>query len=575
MEAMKNSSCGNFVAPITGCCVRMCEIICHAFFFPTPPFFFWWGGIPRKSSHFLFSRSSAQKGGNKILMSVSYADDDLPEHIHDVMKGLLESDMMPTREPPTQQSAMQFQVSSQEAPTASQTFSAGAQKPELSAHALSFTPSSVPAYAMSPNGTLFIATTSPSVGLAPVSLPRAAVGARRGRGGKRGYNNAARTDYVQYPVPTFQPTSQLTFIAPVVPMTQTQPHLPAYDPLLGTAQQPSLAATAKKLNHDAKPFIPGGTIGADAPKPPPSFAETMTLMGVGQPYLDSMYTAPARTMQDPSLDDTATQGTPPMTVNALAIGSPEDFFKTGMSSGEASAPREAGDFDGKRDAARAKKSFSGADPQSFTETATPSVFAQLGLQGPRANMPPHEQSQWVWIPFNGERLQVPAPMTPDGGHPMFHGQHIHESIVHPPRFPDINLSLYYYECPLCPPDVYCGKLQRVPDLKLGGVCGDVPATAVAHLVCTITGLRIVAVDMFGNNFGRCNLWLEKPEDARELTRRIDRRMWMAPLVHGYAVVANDDDAREYLYWYLEGLRKYGPTKVRFPRHLVTAEKWEC
>jgi len=143
--------------------------------------------------------------------------------------------------------------------------------------------------------------------------------------------------------------------------------------------------------------------------------------------------------------------------------------------------------------------------------------------------------------------------------------------------PTVTLHLFYYYCLECQlaSALRIGKDKTRPaDMKLGGVCGDVPAECVAHIIYAVTGVRVQAIDLFGKNLGRCNLWLGNPSIVPTLIERIDRRLWMAPLCHRYCVVANDDRSREYLLWYLEMLRVHGPTKkVPFPRHLVTAERW--
>ena len=175
-----------------------------------------------------------------------------------------------------------------------------------------------------------------------------------------------------------------------------------------------------------------------------------------------------------------------------------------------------------------------------------------------------------------QRLLVQEPLVPDAGFPKTE-DHVHSSLHTPAKFPHVQLHLVYYMCPQSShlhADTIEGKLpSRSPDLKLGGICGDVSAWSIAHIIHVITQVKVIAIDMFNRSYGRCNLWLEDPEVAPALIQRIDRRMWMAPLSHGYAVVCTDDPSREFLFAYLENLRKNGPRKVFFPRHLVTADRW--
>lgn len=215
------------------------------------------------------------------------------------------------------------------------------------------------------------------------------------------------------------------------------------------------------------------------------------------------------------------------------------------------------------------------DTRAVSNTSNP--FSLQSLQGVRRteNAVPLQQVVWQRVFFRDSETWVPTPFIPEKDADVFlYNGVAHYSVVRPATHPKTTLHLYNYRCFTCPVNVYPGKInERAADVKLGGICGDVPALCIAHIIEMITGVKIQAVDMFGNNLGRCNLWLSDPRQVGELTAKFDRRMWMSPVYHGYAVVATNDDGREYLLWYLEGLRTYGPKSVRFPRHLVTCEKW--
>ena len=197
------------------------------------------------------------------------------------------------------------------------------------------------------------------------------------------------------------------------------------------------------------------------------------------------------------------------------------------------------------------------------------------LQGVKANMPTVPVTAWYPVHFLGTEVFLPAPFLPEGG-----GQHLSER--ERPHFvtsrqsthPNVKLLLVYYQCFRCVPNVFPGRLEnRPPDLKLGGICGDVPALCIAHLIKIVTNVDLLAIDMFGHTVGRCNLWVKDQNDAKTLLKMLDKSIWMSPIPYGYAVVAPDEAAKEYLLWYLEGLRNNGPKSTRFPRHLMTCERW--
>ena len=191
-----------------------------------------------------------------------------------------------------------------------------------------------------------------------------------------------------------------------------------------------------------------------------------------------------------------------------------------------------------------------------------SAISQIGLQGPRAGdafirIPP---PRWRMMRHEDSEYFVPEPLRPNvepDEHSIGPCGRPHYMVYRPDGYPTVRLYLYFYNCNVCVANsgVHTGKLtSRGPDLKLGGVCGDVPSAQVAHIVSTISKLPIAAIDVFRNNYGRCNLWLEDASLATEMIRRIDRRFWMAPVCHGYAVVVNDDYSREYLLAYIESLK---------------------
>jgi hypothetical protein len=197
------------------------------------------------------------------------------------------------------------------------------------------------------------------------------------------------------------------------------------------------------------------------------------------------------------------------------------------------------------------------------------------LQGVKANMPSVPVTRWAPVTFLGAQVFLPAPFLPQGGK-----QHLpeeerpHYVVSVPSTHPNVKLALVYYKCFKCVPAVFPGRLtSRPPDLKLGGICGDVPALCIAHLIKIVTNVDVVAVDMFGHTVGRCNLWVKDQTDAKILLKLLDKSIWMSPIPYGYAVVAPNEQAKEYLLWYLEGLRNHGPRSARFPRHLTTCERW--
>jgi hypothetical protein len=203
-----------------------------------------------------------------------------------------------------------------------------------------------------------------------------------------------------------------------------------------------------------------------------------------------------------------------------------------------------------------------------------------------------------------EATDAPGPLdTPPDRIPRSPHEHRHFTVYHPPQAPEsIRLILVHYKCFTCmgPDGDYhnhpdaplpgpstaqrtaakhtLNAAQRVArrpaDVKLGGMCCDLPWQAVAHVVSTVTGIRVRMVEVFAaSQSGRCCLWLEDPAETDLLLRRLVGRLWMAPASHGYAVLAADREAKLWLQGYLAYLRRAGITRVPFPRHLLTAERW--
>jgi hypothetical protein len=203
----------------------------------------------------------------------------------------------------------------------------------------------------------------------------------------------------------------------------------------------------------------------------------------------------------------------------------------------------------------------------------------------------------------GDSAQQEVERTSDFVLPRSPKEHRHFTVYHPPQAPDsIRLILVHYKClhcmgpegdfnkspnaPLPGPStaqrtaskemvaVSQSAARRPADVKLGGMCCDLPWQAVAHVVMQITGIAISMVDVFAaSQSGRCCLWLKDPAETDLLLRRLVGRLWMAPASHGYAVLAPDREAKLWLQGYLAYLRRAGITRVPFPRHLLTAERW--
>lgn len=356
------------------------------------------------------------------------------------------------------------------------------------------------------------------------------------------------------PPPAYIPTAQ-----------PSQAHSPS---VLPAPPQPVATSTSSSStfvpNLSAKPFVPGS--GMMSTTSLPTYTDAMSLSSAPIPaYRNSssmnttIHSSSSGSVgprgQDGSgdLDDSRALGDDSPSMSNLKIN-PDAFFAP---AGHATSNRPSSQAHG-------------------NQPVNP--FSLQSLQGVRRaeHAMPLQQVVWQSVLFGGSPTWVPPvfPAIPDETVRLYNGS-AHYGVTRPLTHPHVTLHLYDYQCATCPLNhIYPGKVHERPaDVKLGGICGDVPALSIAHMIEVITGVKIVAIDMFGNNLGRCNLWLQNPAEVVQLTQKFDRKMWMSPVYHQYAVVALDDDGKEFLHWYLEGLRTFGPKSVRFPRHLVTCERW--
>lgn len=178
--------------------------------------------------------------------------------------------------------------------------------------------------------------------------------------------------------------------------------------------------------------------------------------------------------------------------------------------------------------------------------------------------------------------------------------------------------------------------DRPADLKLGGVCGDMPAQCIANLIMFLCpDVRVDAVEMFGPMQGRAIVWVsDRPEllrshidyssndknnnenendaesnlaprlpefpfwqppsylnpnpssyvkpryndrpvstAAQRVIDKLHHRIWMAPLFANFAIYIDSPNARSYMKEFMLRLRAEAPVYVRFPRHLMTVEQW--
>jgi hypothetical protein len=350
-----------------------------------------------------------------------------------------------------------------------------------------------------------------------------------------------------------------------IPATSPQPNsgsvLPAPPPPPVAPSTVTSNPSTFVPNMSAKPFVPGA-----------GMASTMNL----PTYTDSMSlsSAPTQMYRHTSSANTTIQSN-----SSNSIGPRHD------ESGNLNDSRALGDESQSMSNLKINPdAFFAASGQSNNNRTNSqghqpiNPFSLQSLQGVRRaeHAIPFQQVVWQNVQFGGSSTWVPPvfPAIPDETVRLYNGS-AHYGVTRPLTHPNVTLHLYDYQCTNCSlSHIYPGKVHERPaDVKLGGICGDVPALSIAHLIEVITGVKIVAIDMFGNNLGRCNLWLQNPHEIVELTKKFDRKMWMSPVYHQYAVVALDEDGKEFLHWYLEGLRTFGPKSVRFPRHLVTCERW--
>ncbi len=132
-------------------------------------------------------------------------------------------------------------------------------------------------------------------------------------------------------------------------------------------------------------------------------------------------------------------------------------------------------------------------------------------------------------------------------------------------------------------------LTRPPDLRLGGVCGDLPAVAIAIIVAALTGIVPARVRMLGGGAGVCAVWLvehapppppppppparhaESATPAEVVTAALHDRVWCGP---NYALAGRSAGGDAFLRTYLAAVRgAAGPRHAAFPRHLVTVRPW--
>ena len=158
--------------------------------------------------------------------------------------------------------------------------------------------------------------------------------------------------------------------------------------------------------------------------------------------------------------------------------------------------------------------------------------------------------------------------TSDSGLPM----PATDTVV-PYDHPKLRLHRIYYDYTV-PAGLICGKLRdRPPNLKLGGICGDVTEAVIANLIFFLSGVRVACIDMFKPQQGRCAIWLQSPDEFALLFGAMDHKVWMAPVNSNAAIFVTDPDSYAYLLQFLESLRGGAPCNVRFPRHCVLVEPW--
>jgi len=119
--------------------------------------------------------------------------------------------------------------------------------------------------------------------------------------------------------------------------------------------------------------------------------------------------------------------------------------------------------------------------------------------------------------------------------------------------------------------VMCDSRHPAPHAKLGGVNGDLPATALLHVLREASGVDVKGVDVFLPRLGRATVFFEdaSPKWREELKAAIDGKLWLGPK---FAVMALDDVGKAQLQGYIQSLR-LAQSFCRFPRHTVTVSEW--
>lgn len=119
-----------------------------------------------------------------------------------------------------------------------------------------------------------------------------------------------------------------------------------------------------------------------------------------------------------------------------------------------------------------------------------------------------------------------------------------------------------------------GKIRsRPPDLKLGGICGDVNENIIANLIRFLANVNVAAIDLFKPRLGRCAVWVDDPRDVQLVQMALHHKVWMSPVRHRVSIVVREPDSFAYLIAFLQELRQSCPAYLHFPRHTITVEPW--
>jgi hypothetical protein len=117
---------------------------------------------------------------------------------------------------------------------------------------------------------------------------------------------------------------------------------------------------------------------------------------------------------------------------------------------------------------------------------------------------------------------------------------------------------------------------REPDIKLGGIFGDLSPNIIAGLVYNFTGFHVVAVRMFRPNSGIAAIWLDLSglEDSQSVLKAVinalDQKIYMDNMAAYYL---STEKERNFLIEYLARLRQQGPKNLFIPRHLMRVQPW--